>query len=98
MKRGTKLGGRSSTYGRSFATRERAQDILADIHPEDIEEIDLVDVQAASPSFLDEFFGGLAETTSSASLVNVSDTLQPLIERVLSRRKLARAFRLLTPA
>ncbi|MXY78487.1 MAG: DUF4325 domain-containing protein [Chloroflexi bacterium] len=89
---------RLSTYGRSFATRERAQDILARIDSDDITEIDLSGVRAASPSFLDEFFGGLVEQTSSASLVNVNETLQPLVERVLARRNLERTFRLLAPA
>lgn len=84
-------------HGRSFATRARARELLT-ARSETITEVDLGDLRAISPSFLDEFFGGLAEQASDVVLLNVSEEVYPRVERVISRRNLKGTLRLLAPA
>ncbi len=87
-----------SNHGRTFATRQRAQDVVAKLQSGDRITIDFAGVKAASPSFVDELFGLVSETFSQAEIAGASDDIGDLIERVISRRKLGRRFKLTATA
>ena len=87
--------------GISFATRPRAQAIVRRLGPDQGTGrfvLDLEGVQAASPSFLDEFFGLLSEKYATVDISGTSPYLAPLIGRVIARRGLGSRFRLTAEA
>ena len=84
---------RLADHGVTFATRERAPDILGHLGHVALKVIDFDRVQAVSPSFLDEFFNGLSEHHERLMLMNVGEAIEPMIERVLKRKRLKSRFR-----
>lgn len=86
---------RLSAHGVTFATRERASAIVDSIAPTTELEVNFEGVKAASPSFLDELFGGLSEKTERIQICGVAPELIALVERVIERRELTNRFRLL---
>lgn len=89
---------RLAKHGVTFATRERASAIVDDIAPTKELEVNFEGVKAASPSFLDELFGGLSEKAESIRIGCVAPELVALVERVIERRELTSRFRLLATA
>ena len=87
--------------GATFATRPRAQAIVARLEQPTGERslaLNLDGVMAASPGFLDEFFGLLAEKYDTVDLSGGRTDLYPLIGRVIARRGLESRFRLTAEA
>lgn len=87
--------------GMAFATRPRARAIVSSLSPRssvDALAVDFTDVQAASPSFLDELFGWLAQQYASVTISGASADLQPLVDRVIARRGLESRFRVTAEA
>ena len=87
-----------SNYGVTFATRQRARDVLRDLKRMETAEIDFRGVRAASPSFIDELLGGIAERSDKAILANVPEDVEPLVQKIVERRRLKTRFRIATTA
>lgn len=87
--------------GSTFATRPRAQSIVRRLGPLRGTEplvLDFDRVEAASPAFLDESFGLLAEADSTVSVVGARSDLHPLMDRVIARRGLQSRFKVAAEA
>ena len=85
----------------AFATRPRARSIVQPLPPRRGVEpfvLDLSGVQAASPSFLDELFGQLADKYGTVTISGARPELHPLIDRVIARRGLESRFRVTAEA
>lgn len=83
-----------SSFGPTFATRQRAEEIARGLQPGDRITIDFGGVKAASPSFVDELFGLTSEVFSYADIVGTPDEIGELLERVIRRRDLGHRFKL----
>ena len=87
--------------GVTFATRPRAQSIVQRLGLQRGVEpfvLDLGGVEAASPSFLDEFFGQLSQKYRTVTISGMRADLLPLIDRVIARRGLQSRFKVAAKA
>ena len=87
---------RMAEFGVSFATRERAREIAGLIGSGRDVTIDFTDVGAASPSFVDELVGALAECFSGVvEFCSLSPALSALIDRQIAKREVGDRFHVL---
>lgn len=92
---------RLADEGAAFATRPRARSIVQALPARRALgpfALDLTGVEAASPSFLDELFGRLAEKYGTVTISGSRPELLPLIDRVIARRGLEARFRVTAEA
>ena len=72
-------------HGRTFATRERARDILA-ATPATAFSVNFRNVRAVAPGFLSElFFGILKRTDGELDTYGWSDEIWPTVDRAIDR-------------
>ena len=92
---------RLAEHGPAFATRPRAKSIVGALPPAyEVEPfpLDFTDVQAASPSFVDELFAELAGKYGEVTISGVRPDMHPLIDRLIVRRGLESRFRVTAEA
>ncbi len=87
-----------SERGKTFATRERAAAMVDDIGAGRRAEVDFSGVRAASPSFIDALLSGLADQFERIDVVCLPEALEPLVDRVVSRRKLEKRVKVVAVA
>lgn len=94
MATGVKL----STYGVTFATRQRAATLVAEMPASGDLTLDFGGVKVASPSFVDGLIGGLSERADGVEIRGLAPELENLVIRVIERRGLSSRFRFLAAA
>ena len=83
---------RLAEYGVVFATRQRAEEIIAAIPPADTIEIIFDGVLASTSGFLDELLGALAERSTEVGLSGMTLDLEKLTARIVARRGIGSRF------
>ena len=89
---------RLAAHGVTFATRQRAAALVADVPPGREIALDFEGVKTASPSFVDGLIGGLAEYAVRVEITGLAPELESLVMRVVERRGLRSRFRFLAAA
>ena len=87
-----------SAYGVTFATRQRAASLVANMPAGDEIELDFSGVKTASPSFIDGLVGGLSERAARVEITGLAPELEGLVVSVVERRGLSSRFRFLAAA
>ena len=85
---------RLSDHGATFATRQRMDDLAVLLGRGEHITIDFAGVKAASPAFIDELAGLVANAFGEVTIIGAENDIAALIERVIGRRELGLSFRL----
>ena len=89
---------RISKHGTSFATRQRARELVGELRGGSSVELDFSGVAAASPSFIDELIGQALQEFETVTVECLSDSLTDLFERLIDRRPARARIRILAVA
>ena len=84
---------RLAAHGVTFATRQRAAVLVADMPVADEITLDFDGVKAASPSFVDGLIGALSEQAVRVEITGLAPELESLVMRIVERRGLSSRFR-----
>ena len=85
-------------YGVTFATRQRAAALVADVPAGREVTIDFNGVKTASPSFVDGLIGELSERAGRVEIAGLAPELEELVMRIVERRGLGSRFGFLAAA
>lgn len=87
-----------SRHGVTFATRERAAALVAELPVDRDLTLDFDGVKAVSPSFVDGLIGALAPRASRVAISGLAPEFEQLVVRVVERRGVTSQFRFMAPA
>ena len=87
-----------SAYGVTFATRQRAASLVANMPADDEIELDFSGVKTVSGSFVDGLIGELSTRAILVEITGVAPELEELVVGVVERRDLSSRFRFLAAA
>ncbi len=87
-----------STHGVTFATRQRAAALVAQMPTGGELTLDFGGVKVASPSFVDGLIGGLSERAGRVEITGLAPEIESLVMNVVERRGLSSRFRFLAAA
>lgn len=82
-----------ATYGVTFATRQRAAALVAEMSANGDLTLDFRGVKVASPSFVDGLIGGLSERDGRVEITGLAPEIESLVMSVVERRGLSSRFR-----
>ncbi len=82
-----------STYGVTFATRQRAEALVAGVQQAAEIELDFSGVKTASGSFVDGLIGELSARATRVEITGLAPELEGLVMDVVERRGLRSRFR-----
>ena len=82
-----------SAYGVTFATRQRAASLVANMPADDEIELDFSGVKTVSGSFVDGLIGELSERAVRVEITGLAPELENLVMRIVERRGLSSRFR-----
>ena len=83
---------RLAAHGVTFATRQRAAALVAEMPASGDLTLDFGGVKVASPSFVDGLIGELSER-ASVEITGLAPELEDLVMRIVERRGLSSRFR-----
>lgn len=81
-----------AAYGVTFATRQRAAALVAQMPTSGDLTLDFDGVKVASPSFVDGLIGELSDR-ASVEITGLAPELEDLVMRIVERRDLSSRFR-----
>ena len=87
-----------SAYGVTFATRQRAAALVAEMPTSGELTLDFGGVKVASPSFVDGLIGGLSQRAGRVEISGLAPELENLVMSIVERRGLSSRFRFLAAA
>ena len=87
-----------AAYGVTFATRQRAAALVAEMPANGEIALDFGGVKVASPSFVDGLIGGLSERAVRVEITGLAPELEQLVVSIVERRGLSSRFRFLAAA